>query len=208
MGIAEEAWRDRVIRERFPAEEYLAARVDLDREPARPRPARSRRRRSRRGSSRPTASSNGASRRNRASWRSRSATACPAWAPAVRRAEVEVSPGAAPDPHSRTSGRRRSGRGSSRRSTSRSWPAATSTMAIARPAPARVLVNEAFARRYLNGAKPGRPARAICRLGPGDAAAVARDRRDGPRHRHDADRSRRGALRVSRRVARPRRIRW
>jgi putative ABC transport system permease protein len=32
MGIAHESWRDRVIRERFPAEEYLALRVGLDRE--------------------------------------------------------------------------------------------------------------------------------------------------------------------------------
>jgi putative ABC transport system permease protein len=34
MGIAQEAMRDRVIRERFPAEEYLAVRVGLDREKA------------------------------------------------------------------------------------------------------------------------------------------------------------------------------
>ena len=33
IGIAQEAIRDRVIRERFPAEEYLALRVDLDRQP-------------------------------------------------------------------------------------------------------------------------------------------------------------------------------
>jgi putative ABC transport system permease protein len=32
MGIADEALRDRRIRDRFPAEEYLAVRVDLDRE--------------------------------------------------------------------------------------------------------------------------------------------------------------------------------
>ena len=31
-GISEEAWRDRDIRDRFPAEEYLAVRVSLDRE--------------------------------------------------------------------------------------------------------------------------------------------------------------------------------
>jgi predicted permease len=34
MGIAHEAIRDRVIRDRFPAEQYLAARIDLDREGA------------------------------------------------------------------------------------------------------------------------------------------------------------------------------
>ena len=34
MGIAHEAWRDRVIRAQFPSEQYLAARVALDREPA------------------------------------------------------------------------------------------------------------------------------------------------------------------------------
>jgi predicted permease len=32
MGIANEAWRDRVIRDRFPAEDYLAARIALDRD--------------------------------------------------------------------------------------------------------------------------------------------------------------------------------
>jgi predicted permease len=32
MGISEEAIRDRIIRERFPGEEYLAARISLDRE--------------------------------------------------------------------------------------------------------------------------------------------------------------------------------
>ena len=32
MGISEEAWRDRVIRARFPTEQYLAVRVDFDRE--------------------------------------------------------------------------------------------------------------------------------------------------------------------------------
>ncbi len=34
MGIAQEALRDRMIRERFPAEEYLAVRIGLDREAA------------------------------------------------------------------------------------------------------------------------------------------------------------------------------
>ena len=32
MGISEESWRDRVIRSRFPAEQYLAVRLDVDRE--------------------------------------------------------------------------------------------------------------------------------------------------------------------------------
>ena len=31
MGASEEAWRDRVIRSRFPAEQYLAVRLDVDR---------------------------------------------------------------------------------------------------------------------------------------------------------------------------------
>ena len=34
MGISHEAWRDRQIREQYPAERYLAVRVSLDREPA------------------------------------------------------------------------------------------------------------------------------------------------------------------------------
>jgi putative ABC transport system permease protein len=32
IGISEESWRDRVIRSRFPAEQYLAVRLDVDRE--------------------------------------------------------------------------------------------------------------------------------------------------------------------------------
>jgi putative ABC transport system permease protein len=36
MGIGHEAWRDRVIRDRFPTERYLAVRVGLDREAAQP----------------------------------------------------------------------------------------------------------------------------------------------------------------------------
>ena len=32
IGISEESWRDRVIRGRFPAEQYLAVRLDVDRE--------------------------------------------------------------------------------------------------------------------------------------------------------------------------------
>ena len=32
MGVSEEAWRDRVIRSRFPAEQYLAVRLDVDRD--------------------------------------------------------------------------------------------------------------------------------------------------------------------------------
>ena len=43
----------------------------------------------------------------------------------------------------------------------------------------------------------GRPARALCQPAiRRRAAAVVRDRRHGPRHRHDAHRSRRGAVRV------------
>ena len=34
VGISEEAWRDRLIRQRFPAEDYLAVRIGLDREAA------------------------------------------------------------------------------------------------------------------------------------------------------------------------------
>ena len=56
----------------------------------------------------------------------------------------------------------------------------------------------------LEGRQSGRPARAICRVRSRDDGAVARDRRHGPRHRHDADQSRRGPLRVPRRIARDR----
>ena len=34
IGVSEESLRDRVIRDRFPAEQYLAASLELDRDPA------------------------------------------------------------------------------------------------------------------------------------------------------------------------------
>ena len=99
MGIAEESLRDRVIRGQFPAEEYLAARVALDREPAHGRwrreSAAAFAARLERTYARARTARRAGTRRRR---RSRSATACPAWAPAVRSAEVEVTPGAAPIP--------------------------------------------------------------------------------------------------------------
>ena len=85
-------------------------------------------------------------------------------------------------------GWRPSARGSSRRSTSRSSPAATSTMATARRVPDRPRQRGVRAALH-ERREPGRPARALCRRRSGHAAAVARDRRRGSRHRHDADRS-------------------
>ena len=151
MGIAHEALRDRLIRDAVPGRAYLAVRIDLDRDGCR-RLARSRRRPSPPGSSRSTASSNGASRRNRASSRSRLPIAC---RHGRRRAsaEVEVSPASTPV------------------SIPNLWMAAVGPRFFEafdiplvagrdfhdgdRAAGARtVLVNEAFARRYMNGASP------------------------------------------------------
>jgi putative ABC transport system permease protein len=149
MGITWEAMRDRVIRARFPAEHYLAVRVDLDRD-----------------SSRSPADGDGAAAAEqligeleRRIVQEPGVTAItfadrlPGMQPAVRRADVEVSPGAPPV------------------SIANLW---TSTVgpgffeAFDRPivsgrgfhagdrtAGARaVVVNEAFARLYMNGATP------------------------------------------------------
>ena len=165
MGISEEAWRDRVIRGTIPrrAVPRRAGRRGSG-SGSRHAAARSPRRRSRRGSSRPTASSSGASRRNRASRRSHSPTAYPAWASAVRSAEVEVSAGAPP------------------RSVANMWTAAVGPRFFEafdvpivagrdfhdgdRAAGAHtVLVNQKFARRYHERRESGRTARALCRRG-------------------------------------------
>lgn len=153
MGIAQEAMRDRVIRERFPAEEYLAVRVDLDREAA-PTPA-----------GEESASSFAA--RLEMIYRELErrvaqepdvvavtfADRLPGMGPAVRRAEVEVTQGTAPI------------------SVPNLWTSAVGprffesfdTPLVAgrrfhdgdRASGARtVLVNEAFARRYMDGASP------------------------------------------------------
>jgi putative ABC transport system permease protein len=152
-GIAHEAWRDRVIRERFPAEEYLALRVDLDRETA-STPA---------GEESPSAF---AGRREQLYQELERRVAqepgvvavtfadrLPGMGPAVRRAEVESSPGTA------------------RISITNLWTSAVGPRFFEsfeipilagrgfhdgdRAAGARtVLVNEAFARRYTDGASP------------------------------------------------------
>jgi putative ABC transport system permease protein len=153
IGIAHEAWRDRVIRAEFPAEQYLAARVSLDRETAATitgeetaeafaaRFERTYRELERRIAQEPGVVA------------VTSADRLPGMAPAVRSAEVEQSSGAPP------------------RFVSNMWTTAIGSHFVEafripvlagrdfhdgdRVASARtVLVNEAFARRYLDGASP------------------------------------------------------
>ena len=153
MGIANEAWRDRRIRDRFPAEEYLAVRVDLDREIAATMPGND---------------SAAAFARRRAQMLSEFerrvaqepgvravtfADRLPGMGPAVQRAEVEISSGGSPVPITNL------------------WTAAVGARffeAFEIPivagrdfhdgdrttAAQTVLVNEAFARRYMDGASP------------------------------------------------------
>jgi predicted permease len=153
MGINEEAWRDRRIRERFPSEQYLAMRVEFDREGARG----------------PVADNSEAARsvtleQTYAELERRIAQEpdvrgvtfgdrLPGMGVAVRTAELEVSPGAAPllIPNLWMT---------------RVGPRFFQTFDIALLAGRdfhegdrtsdthAVLVNEAFARQYLNGASP------------------------------------------------------
>ncbi|HJR58466.1 MAG TPA: ABC transporter permease [Vicinamibacterales bacterium] len=148
MGIAHEAWRDRVIRDRFPAEQYLAARVTLDREAAEETSAAfaARLERTYRELERRVAQEPGVVAVT-------FADRLPGMGPAVREAEVEVSPGAPPI------------------SIANLWTSAVGPRFFKafdvpilagrdfhdgdRAAGARtVLVNEAFARRYMDGASP------------------------------------------------------
>ncbi len=152
-GIAHEAWRDRVIRERFPAENYLAVRVDLDRESAlspageesaaafAARREQMYRELERRVAEEPDVLAVTFGDR------------LPGMGPAVRRAEVESSPGTAPVPITNL------------------WMSSVGPRFFEafevpilagrdfhdgdRAAGARtVLVNEAFARRYAGGGSP------------------------------------------------------
>ncbi len=153
MGISHEALRDRQIRDRFPAEEYLTVRMDLDRE----------------ASATPSGeeSATAFAARREATYREferriaqesnvRAVTfgdRLPGMGPAVRRAEVEVSAGAPPV------------------SIANLWTSAVGPRFFEafeiplvsgrdfhdgdRTADGRtVLVNEAFARRYMDGASP------------------------------------------------------
>jgi putative ABC transport system permease protein len=151
MGIAHEAWRDRVIRGRFPADEYLAVRLDLDLDagpiPTGREPAIAQRKEelfaelSRRLAQEPGIEAVTVADR------------LPGMGPAVRSGEVEGSPAAAPD------------------FIANLWTATVGPgffEAFERPvvsgrgfhegdraAGARtVVVNEAFARLHTNGASP------------------------------------------------------
>ena len=153
MGIAHEAWRDRVIRKRFPAETYLAARVALDREAA-PTPA---------GEESAAAFAARLEQTYRELERRIArepdvvavtfADRLPGMGPAVRRGEVETSAGAVPI------------------SVQNLWTSAVGPRFFEafeipivagrdfhdgdRTLGARtILVNEAFARRYMDGASP------------------------------------------------------
>ena len=162
MGIAQEAWRDRMIRDRFPAEEYLAVRVDLDREMAATAPGED------------TASAF-AQRRSQmmAEFERRVmqepgvravtfADRLPGMGPAVQRAEVETAPGSAPIPIANL------------------WTASVGAnffeafdipVVAGRdfhdgdraPGAQTVLVNAAFARRYMDGASPVGTTSEVCR---------------------------------------------
>lgn len=152
-GISEEALRDRMIRARFPAEEYLSLRIELDRETA-PTPDEeesasafaARREQLHREFERRVAQEPGVSA---VTFGDR----LPGMAPVVRRAEVEASPGAEPI------------------RVPNLWMAAVGPgyfEAFEKPILAgrgfhdgdraaglrNILVNEAFARRYMKGGSP------------------------------------------------------
>ena len=152
MGIAHEAWRDRRIREQFPAEQYLAARVSLDREAA-----------TAAGEESPSAFAARLDQKYRELERRFAqepgvvtvtfGDRLPGMGPAVRKAEVEVTPATSPVPIANLW-------------TSAVGPRFFEAFEIPilagrdfhdgdRAAAARtVLVNEAFARRYMDGASP------------------------------------------------------
>ena len=134
FGISDEAWRDRIIRGKFPTQQYLTVRLDIDRDAA-----ASPRRRGLPGGLRTRRSD---VRRVRAPHRT--GAGCQSdhvRRPATRNGRRGPQRGSggvgrsAAAPGRRQCGLRRSDRSSSRRSTSRSWPDATSTTATARPAP-------------------------------------------------------------------------
>lgn len=153
MGISQEAWRDRVIRSRFPAEQYLAVRVSLD----------------------PVAAPAARGEESAAAYASRFsrifaeferriaqepgvqsttfADRLPGMGPAVRSAEVEATPGAelvlVPNLWMTTVGPKFFDVFDTRIIAGRDFHDGD------REAGARtVLVNEAFARRYMDGASP------------------------------------------------------
>ena len=153
LGISQEALRDRQIRSRFPAEEYLAVQVGFDRDVATAS--------SREGAAAPEGAGLDLTyaeleRRVAAEPGVTAVTfgdRLPGMGPAVRRAEVEVSPGAPPvfvaNLWTASIGPRffeafdvQLLAGRDFRETDRSAGART------------VLVNEAFARRFTNGASP------------------------------------------------------
>jgi predicted permease len=151
MEIAEEAVRDRRIRKQFPAEQYLAAYIAMDREAA------------------PTRDGDDAAFRARFEQTYRElerrvaqepgvvavtfGNRLPGMAPAVRSAEVETAAGATPI-RARICGRRRSAPGTSKPSTGRSFPGEAFHDGDRAEGARTVLVNEAFARRYTHGASP------------------------------------------------------
>lgn len=152
-GISQEALRDRAIRGAFPAEEYLAVRLALDREPA---PTTIGEEPAERYTARFQQTYRELERRLLEEPGVRAVTFAdrlPGMGPEVRRAEVEVTPGAAP------------------RLISNLWVTAVGARFFAtfdvpiitgrdfhdgdRASTAQtVLVNEAFVRRYMDGANP------------------------------------------------------
>ncbi len=151
MGISQEAWRDRVIRGRFPTQDYLAVRIELDQGagpiPAREEPADVERKEQKyKELARRVAQEPGVTAVT-------FADRLPGMQPSVRRAEVETSPGAAPVvvPNIWTS---RVGPGFFE-AFDRPILAGRDFHEGDRAAGARtVVVNEAFARRYTDGATP------------------------------------------------------
>ncbi len=189
IGISEEALRDRRIRGQFPAEQYLAV---ASRSIATSPPVATSRRRSP-GRSDIRGARTARSRRSRTFAASRSATVFPGWAPRSGPPRWKCAGGrAGGDPQSLDGG---VGPGYFEAFEIPMWRAATSTMAIARPAHDRPRQRGVRAPLH-ERREPGRPARALRQRRTRRSRAVARDRRHGSRHRHDADRSRRGAVRI------------
>ena len=197
--VSEEALRDRLVRRRFPAAQYLAVEIAIDRDaPTRDDKA------SASASAHRVEQFYGELERRLAQEPGVLAIAfgdrLPGMGAPVRRAEVEVSPGADPVPVPNL------------------WIAAVrpGLLRDVRPADSvgsRLSRRRPRARRAQRRSSMRRSRDAIRKAAVPSADACgtssptgrnqspARNRWDGPRHRHDADRFRRGAVYVSRRVA-------
>ncbi len=185
IGITTEAMRDRIIRARFPAGEYLAIRIELDREAA-TTPASEE---SPSAFARRIEQTYGELERRIAQEPGVLATTfadrLPGMPPSVRRAEFEASPGTAPmlirnlwtasvGPGFFEAFERPivSGRDFHRRRPRRERAHRARERVVRTPIPGR--------------RNAGRPAGTVCGSRSGSARGVVRDRRDGPRYRHDA----------------------